>query len=133
MNVTSFLEELTRWAVGRADILAVALVGSHARGQARPDSDLDLVILCEDPESWLAGEWPSRFGEIVSSAVERYGALTSRRVHYVAGLEVEFGFAHPDWARLPLDAGTRVVLAAGARVLWDRAGILEAARRAAVS
>jgi hypothetical protein len=34
--------------------------------------------------------------------------------------EVEFGFAAPDWAAMPLDDGTRRVVAGGLRLLLDR-------------
>ncbi|MGH2704321.1 MAG: nucleotidyltransferase domain-containing protein [Actinomycetota bacterium] len=45
----------------RPDVCGVAIVGSWARGEARADSDLDLVILTEDPsrythaDDWLRG------------------------------------------------------------------------------
>ena len=130
--VPSFLEEFSRWAAGRRDIIAAALVGSHARGTATQASDVDLVILCDTPEDLLAADWPKMFGEMESRGIEDYGALRSLRVHYRGGLEVEFGVAQPSWAALPLDPGTRAVLAAGACILHDPSGILREARRAAL-
>ena len=44
-----FLFRFTAWAASQPDIVAVGLAGSHARGAARPDSDVDLVILSTDP------------------------------------------------------------------------------------
>jgi hypothetical protein len=38
------LDRVTRWASERADIRALALVGSHASNRARPDSDINLVL-----------------------------------------------------------------------------------------
>jgi hypothetical protein len=46
--------------------------------------------------------------------------VTSLRVWYADGLEVEFGIADRDWASAPLDAGTRRVLEEGLVVLFDR-------------
>lgn len=45
------------------------------------------------------------------------------RAFYDSGLEVEYGFATPDWAALPLDAGTRRAVADGVKVLYDPEGI----------
>ena len=52
-TVPAFLELLRRWAAGQPGIQAVALVGSHARGEARADSDVDLILLVEAPEHYL--------------------------------------------------------------------------------
>ena len=35
---------LAKWAVGKPTIKALYVFGSYARGQARPDSDLDLAF-----------------------------------------------------------------------------------------
>ncbi len=85
------------------------------------------------PDAMLEGDWPSLFGEVESRTVEDYGALRSVRVFYRKALEVEFGIAGPGWATAPLDAGTRAVLADGARVLYDPRQLLELARLAAVA
>ena len=47
--VFAFIETVRRWAASVPAVRAVALVGSHASGRARPDSDVDLVVLCDDP------------------------------------------------------------------------------------
>jgi predicted nucleotidyltransferase len=133
LAVPTFLEQFSRWAAGRPEITAAALIGSHSRGTATPSSDIDLVILCDTPEDLLVGEWPKTFGEVESRAIEDYGALRSLRVHYRGGLEVEFGFALPTWAVVPLDAGTRAVLADGSCILHDPKRVLQAARRLALA
>ncbi|MBN1315772.1 MAG: nucleotidyltransferase domain-containing protein, partial [Anaerolineales bacterium] len=43
--VEQFLSAVVTWASAKPDIVAVALVGSHARGTSGPGSDVDLVIL----------------------------------------------------------------------------------------
>jgi len=40
------------WARGQTDIRGLAIIGSHARGEARPDSDIDLTPLALDPEAF---------------------------------------------------------------------------------
>lgn len=119
------------WAEDRSDIRAVALVGSHARGDARPDSDVDLVLLCIDPALYLdQTAWVSSFGEVDRSSLEDWGRVRSVRVHYRCGPEVEFAIADLDWAEVPPDRGTSDVLRSGCLILLDRDGNLARVLRA---
>jgi predicted nucleotidyltransferase len=123
--ITHLLEAVVAWVRAEPDAWGVSLVGSYARDAGRPDSDVDLVILTSRPSDYISSvDWATRFGVVERIEIEPYGALTSVRVHYQEGPEVEFGFATPTWADLPLDAGTRQVLRDGARVLWDRESLL---------
>jgi predicted nucleotidyltransferase len=125
MEIDPFLTDLRDWAAGQSEIIGVLLVGSHARGQAREDSDVDVVILARRPESYLDDvTFVDRFGQRVRFETEDWGALTSVRVWYAEGLEVEFGLTRPEWAALPPDPGTREVVSDGARILFDREGTL---------
>ena len=88
--VSDFLDRVTDWAAHQPTIAAVALVGSHARGAARSDSDVDLVLLCEEPHAFLAEtSWIHHFGEVRTCHTEDWGMVTSLRVYYTEGLEVE--------------------------------------------
>ena len=103
----------------------MALVGSHASNRTRPDSDVDLVLLTTEPERYSEDtSWVSAFGTSQRIAVEHWGNVTSVRVHYDPGPEVEFGITTPDWAASPVDAGTRRVIQDGIVVLLDRDGML---------
>ncbi len=125
MKIDRLLAQIKGWAEAQRDITGVLLVGYHARGTARADSDVDLVILTIQPEAYLESiSFAERFGSISASQKEDWGRVTSVRVWYEGGPEVEFGFTRPDWAAPPLDAGTRRVLSDGARVLFDREGWL---------
>ena len=87
-------------------IRAVALVGSHARGDARPDSDIDLVLLMTDHRGFRAHTaW---IEQIDLQAVnihpqkwqdEDYGVAWSRRI-WLDGYsqQVELTFASLSWA-----------------------------------
>jgi predicted nucleotidyltransferase len=120
-RVEQFLSECTRWASRREDIQAVALVGSHARGTPADTSDVDLVIVANRPSAYLDDRtWAEAFGTITNEQRENYGKLTSLRIHYADGLEVEFGLADETWVAHPLDPGTRHVLLGGVRVLFER-------------
>ena len=123
-HIRDFLDKFVSWGSQQADIQAIALVGSYARGAAREDSDIDLVILTNQPRKYLDDfEWIKRFGGVDKQEAEDYGKLTSLRVWYQNGVEVEYGIITPDWAATPLDAGTRQVIQGGMIVLFER-GIL---------
>jgi predicted nucleotidyltransferase len=126
-TVARLLEQITAWFQERSGVAAIALVGSHARGAARPDSDIDLVILVDDPQvyvheqGWLSFLVADVLNDVaIASQDEDYGPLWSRRVFLASGHEVEFGFARPSWAATePLDAGTREVVRDGCQALYD--------------
>ncbi len=123
--IASFLADFAAWAAAQPGLLAVALVGSHARGAATAQSDVDLVILAIDWQPYLDDTaWVGRFGSVARQQIEHYGRVTSLRVWYADGPEVEFGLTASDWASLPADEGTRRVVQDGMRVLWERLPIL---------
>ena len=123
-QANEFIEHFTHWVSARSDILATALVGSHARNAAREDSDVDLVIITNDPQKYLTQtEWTGTFGIVAKQQIEEYGMLTSLRVWYESGLEVEYGFTIPAWAQTPLDEGTREVIEGGMQILFERAAL----------
>lgn len=121
--VAPLLRQVADWASARPEVHAVLLLGSHARGEARMDSDVDLMLLVDDPRPFTASwSWAAAFGEAERCCWESWGAVTSLRVWYVDGHEVEFGLATPEWARQPLDAGTAEVLRQGFVPLHDPEG-----------
>lgn len=124
-KIEQFLQEIKNWAFLRPDILALAVVGSYARGAATPTSDLDLVLICVSPAQYLQNtDWTSQFGLGAKQQIEDYGLLTSLRVWYVDGPEVEFGLTDERWAALPLDEGSHQVMEDGMRILFERDHIL---------
>ncbi len=129
-DAQAFLATLAEWAADHDDLAAVALVGSHARGTARPDSDVDVVILVEEPRRYLDDTgWIGYFGAAGAVEHEDYGMVQSLRAIY-DGLEVEFGLTAPRWAGTEgLDSGTRDVVSDGCRIIFDRHGVLAALMR----
>jgi predicted nucleotidyltransferase len=124
-RVTQFLNDFVAWALTQPDIRAAALVGSHARNTATESSDVDLVLLVRQPETFLQDTtWAQRFGAIQRQQFEDYGPVTSLRVWYTDGLEVEYGLTGKAWAATPLDEGTRRVISDGMRILFEREPLL---------
>jgi hypothetical protein len=131
-QVRVILAEITRWAAESRDICAVALVGSWARGTARPDSDIDLVLLTPDPlrfrhdHGWISEiNWESIGASVAYWRDADYGPVLARHLHLTDNTEIELGFSAPDWASVdPLDDGTRQVIRDGCRILFDPQGLL---------
>jgi len=124
-NVGGFLRRVAAWAARRSDVRAIVLVGSHGRGEARADSDIDLMLLVDQPTVLTAdNRWTETLGPVRQVQMEKWGRATSVRVWFTEGLEVEFSLAAPDWARPPLDEGTARVLRDGYQVIYDPEGLL---------
>lgn len=112
---------LSEWATRGPDVVAAGLAGSWARGDARKDSDVDLVVLTTDPRAYLEDEaWMRELGGFHMSQTRAWGPMTERRFVLPSRIEVEAGIASPVWAATdPVDDGTRNVVRAGFRVLYD--------------
>jgi predicted nucleotidyltransferase len=125
VQIDDFLLRVKQWAEKQIDIHGVLLVGSYARGAARPDSDVDLVILTDCPERYIDTiAFAGGFGSVLRWLKEDWGQVASLRVWYEDGLEVEYGIAFLDWAVQPLDSGTLRVVSDGVQILFDRNGSL---------
>jgi len=130
-QIQGILNVVSEWARREKRVLGVALVGSWARGEARPDSDIDLVLLVDDWDSfrttaWMAElDWDSIGEKVVRFEDADYGLVWSRFLFTDKNQEIEFGFAHIDWLKTdPVDAGTKKVVSDGMRILLDKQGRL---------
>jgi len=125
MKPEKMIKEFCTWARERADIAGVFLVGSHARGDATSESDVDLVMLTSEPKPYLDDvSWVSQFGASESVEHEDWGKVQSLRVFYAGGPEVEFGITTLDWASHPVPESTQGVLKGGMKLIFDRTGEL---------
>lgn len=131
MKLTELVGAVTEWARDHDDVVGLALIGSYARDEARPDSDVDFSILSENAALLIDNqEWTKRFGKPCKVMTEQYGPSVSVRVFYEHGWEVEFGVVSPHWAKVPLDSGTNRVISDGIRILYDPSGLFRAAKNA---
>jgi len=126
VRVRTLLTGVRPWAADRPDVVAVALAGSWARGDARPDSDVNLVLVVRDAAGYLAFPgWLAAFGKPGDTAREAYGAVTSLRVWYADGPEVEFLLTTPAWCETdPVDPGAAAVVRGGLVAIYDPDGVL---------
>jgi predicted nucleotidyltransferase len=58
-RASALSKAIVDWAKELRSIRGLALVGSHARHQARPDSDIDLVLLVDNPNDFRRAAWLS--------------------------------------------------------------------------
>jgi len=120
------IEAVIEWWKGYPGAIAAALVGSYARGNPSANSDIDLILLSENPKLLLEEtSWVRQFGSPSSVSSEDWGDVTSVRVRY-PDCEVEFGLAGAAWASDPADPGVGRVVRQGIRILHDPEGILGA-------
>ena len=124
-HVVSFLDIVRTWAAENLEISAVALAGSHAHGRARPESDIDLVVLSDTPEPLRSRDWLPVFGSVDSVKTEQFGILTAHHTSYAQHGEVEVGVAPTSWASVPVDEGTRRVVSDGIVIVYDRSDMLQ--------
>ena len=97
-RIRATFDRVVAWLAARGDVSAVALVGSQARGDAGPGSDIDLVVLCDDPRAYVEDDaWPAEIGgELIRT--QRWGDVTERRLR-IPGIEaeLELGFVTRAW------------------------------------
>ena len=129
--LAQIVDLVTAWARSRSDVLGLAVVGSWARGMARPDSDIDLVLLVSDPQAfrsselWLA-ELQWREGRVVAWRDAQYAAAWSRHVQLESNREIEFTLCGLQWAATrPVDPATAEVVSNGCRVVLDKPRLFE--------
>lgn len=118
-QVEEILVHVAQWARVQPDIVAVALVGSRARGTPRADSDVDLVFLSRDPARFVDDEgWAAEFGGAAVVASAHRGMLVEQRLRTPYGLELDVAIGPPRWA-------TSAPGGIGVRAVHDPQGVLK--------
>ena len=128
VEVRELLARVRDWAARRPDVVAVGLAGSWVKGNLTMGSDVDLIVLTTDKETYLRDESPMReLGGISIVRTQDWGPLyTERRFVLPSGLEVEFGVAPPSWADTdPPDPNiSEEVASGGLRTVYDPKSVL---------
>lgn len=119
MDPETLIAAVANWAQLDTRVVAATLCGSHARNEARPDSDIDLILVTSKPTSLIDDRaWLNNFGDPLLVADEDWGLVQSIRVYY-GELEVEFGITGLGWVEPPIDSGTAAVMREPMRILYD--------------
>lgn len=123
------IEKFIQWAKTEDNIRAAFVIGSRARVDHPADewSDLDVIILANNPESyWAATDWLHHLGQPWVTFLEPTpdGREFERRVLFEGGLDVDFVPSAAAGFRQMLDQGIPPDLAdiihRGVRVLVDK-------------
>ena len=130
--VNVIIDTVRDWAIARDDVRPMALAGSWARGNARAESHIDVLLLTDRMEEYQASKkWLDEIDfahagyRIEFSEGAAYGSAWSQHIHLLPRAEVELTFANCNWASsAPLDAGTRRIVSDGFRILFDKDGQL---------
>ena len=108
-------------------LCTVIVFGSHARNYSEADeySDIDFMIVCNNPDEWLFGSLPGELGEIKISFVEpTFAGTLERRILYSNSSDVDLIVLTPDQFYTGINNGTiNEVMRRGYTVLYDRIGI----------
>jgi hypothetical protein len=125
-GIEPFVDKLKTWCQQQADIEAVGIVGSWARGTARPESDIDVMLITSNPSKYLSSwQWLSEFGVTHKIQPEDWGLVQSLRTFYKDAREVEFCITTEQWASpAEIDSGTAHVVRDGMRIVFDPNGLL---------
>ncbi len=125
-KLDNILQIAKDFAENNVNILALAFCGSRARGNAQPNSDVDLIFLVNDKHAFKQTDWIEALSfELINDVFDRfqdenYGAAWSRRVFLKSNTEIEFTFANRSWANVePVDKGTFEVVSNGFKIIFD--------------
>jgi predicted nucleotidyltransferase len=122
----------------RDDMRAMAVCGSWARGNPRPDSDLDVLIIADDlaplrrSDKWIRELKIADAGfRYLVHEIAEYGVVWSVHIHLEPEAELELTLAEENWASVkPIDPGTRQVVTDAFKILVDKDGALQRLRKA---
>ena len=129
MGADELIATVAVWSERDDRVVAAGVCGSHARGEAGPDSDIDFCILTADPLFLLEDRaWIYHLGSNarVVGRVQDYKLVQSIRVFY-GTTEAEFGVTDQAWMQLPIDRETAGVMNDGLWILYDPEGRLQTA------
>lgn len=107
-------------------IKAVIAIGSTTRQTVKADeySDLDLIIVTDDPQRWYSGEYPAKFGEISIAFIEpTLGGGKEYRMIYEEHKDVDMILFTPEQFTNAVKMGVaQWVMNRGYHILYDQAG-----------
>ena len=139
ITMEQIIERAAAWGRPRPDIRAAFILGSRARVEHPADewSDLDLVIVANNPQQYLASaEWLEAIGTARLTFLEptAVGGLVERRALFEGGHDVDFTFIPTELIQQMRDQAIPIEFALvfrhGVRILFDKDATIAATVRA---
>ena len=122
-------ESICRYGEADSAIKAVIAIGSSTRKDVKADeySDLDLIIVTDDPMRWYSGEYPKLLGEVSIAFIEpTLGNGKEYRAIYDKDKDVDMIIFTPEQFTEAVKKGVAEwVMNRGYEFLYDRAGFPE--------
>lgn len=117
------------------EIVGIAMFGSQIHGTARPDSDIDVLVLTPDISKHFENDsFVSGFGRFRYARREKwFSGETIRSFFREENGQIEYNFVNPEWADLPVNDEARRIIKDGMKILHDPHGILEKLQKAVLS
>lgn len=120
-------EKIIEYASRDEDIKSIIAIGSSTREEVRADeySDLDLIIVSDNPDRWYSGEYPNLLGDVRISFIEpTLGGGKERRCIYDEDRDVDMLIFTQHQFDETLKAGVASwVMNRGYEVLYDSIAI----------
>ena len=127
------INRLYTYAEQDSAMTAVIAIGSSVRTEVRADeySDIDIIIVTREPESWYSGEYPEKLGKVDISFIEpTLGDGMERRCIYDGEKDADFLIFTPEQFTKALEEGTAEwVMNRGYKVLYDSENFAEMAEK----
>lgn len=110
-------------------IKALISFGSSAGVDLRADeySDLDIIIVTDEPEAWIYGEYPASLGNIkISFTEDTFTGTKERRILYEGSYDLDMIVVTTEQFLTAVDSGLfNLVMNRGYSVLYDSMGIAD--------
>ncbi|WP_028610896.1 hypothetical protein [Paenibacillus harenae] len=117
----SLLYRFVTWAGGQPHIDGIALIGPCADDENEEVTEMSFVIVSDKKTKTaeaILHQFP--FDAIEQAMKEERGALTSIRIEYGSGIEVDFGIVEESWLTGELEGAAAASAMEGFKVIWEK-------------
>ncbi|OMF21463.1 hypothetical protein BK133_28260 [Paenibacillus sp. FSL H8-0548] len=118
--------EFVMWAGGQSHIAGIALVGPCADDENEEETDLSLLLISDKKAKTVEAILHQfQFEAIDELTKEERGPLTSLRISYASGIDMELGVAEEAWLHAPLEQAAEFAFIQGFKVLLEQEALFE--------